>query len=171
MAHRIAIVSALCLLLAGATSAQDRWWYGGGLGLSFGTVDWVELSPTVGYRATDQFHIGGGLLYRYRDDGRFEPSLSTDDYGANLFARYYVTPGLFGHAEYEYLDYEFVNFDLSKDRDQFSSLLAGPGIAQPLGRRASFFAMALYNFSYDSADLFSPYDDEWVYRVGVGIGF
>ncbi len=97
--------------------------------------------------------------------------MSTNDYGANVFVRYSFLPALFGQVEYEYLSYEFVRSDLSTDRDNFNSVLAGPGFFQPLGKRTAFYATVLYNFSYDSDEFPSPYDDEWVYRVGVSVGF
>ena len=48
---------------------------------------------------------------------------------------------------------------------------AGPGFSQSAGARTSFFVLALYNLTYDSNDLRSPYTDPWVFRVGVGFGF
>ena len=166
-----ATVVGCSLGLTGAAAANDRLWFGGGVGLSFGTVDWVEIAPLVGYSVTERLSFGGGVLYRYREDGRLPDSPSTNDYGANVFARYRVGPWLFAHGEYEHLSYEFVLPDLSKDRDEFDSFLAGPGVYRPIGNRTSFYALGLYNFSYDDDDLSSPYDDEWVFRVGVSVGF
>jgi hypothetical protein len=154
-----------------AKAASSRIWVGGGIGLSFGTVDYVEVAPMIGYSATDKLSIGGSLVYRYRKDGRFSPSVSTTDYGGSLFGRYQVTAPIFVHAEYEYLNYEFVLPNLSTDRDTYGSVLVGPGFAHSAGGRASVFVLALYNLTYDSDDLRSPYSDPWVYRVGVGFGF
>jgi hypothetical protein len=154
-----------------ARAASSRIWVGGGIGLSFGTVDYVEVAPLIGYSATDKISIGGSVIYRYRKDGRFEPSVSTTDYGGSLFGRYQVTLPAFVHAEYEYLNYEFVRSDLSTGRDTYNSVLVGPGFSQSVGARASFFVLALYNLTYDSNDLRSPYTDPWVFRVGVGFGF
>ena len=154
---------------AGAGDVTDRMWFGGGLGAGFGDVDFVTLEPVVGLDATDKLSVGLGLIYRYSDDKRFDPDLSTNDYGANLFARYAISPSFFGQVEYEYLNYEFRRFDGSKGRDQFDSLRAGPGYWQSLGERTSLYALALYNFNYDDDN--SPYDDPWVYRVGVAVGF
>jgi hypothetical protein len=167
----VTVLACLCLAAPGASMADERLWFGGGIGFSFGTVDYVEISPIVGFSATEQLSVGGGVLYRYRKDDRYSESLSTDDYGANVFVRYRFLPSVFAHAEYEYLSYEFVQFDLSTDRDDFNSLLVGPGFVQTMGDRSSFYALALYNFSYDDTDLYSPYSDAWSYRVGVSFGF
>ena len=154
-----------------ATGTVDRWFVGGTVGLGFGDVDWVELSPFVGYRASKLVSVGTGLIWRYRKDNRFEDSLSTNDYGFNLFSRFDVARPFFLHLEYEYLSYEYIRGDLSKDRTNYSSILGGGGVAYPISRSASFYASLLYNFSYDSSDSFSPYGDPWIFRAGVAAHF
>jgi len=170
-ARLILVFTALALLgVSGAFAdgVTDRIWFGGGIGVGFGEVDFVTLEPQVGFGATDKLSVGLGLIYRYSDDQRFEPDLKTNDYGANLFARYSIVQSFFGQVEYEYLEYETRRFDGSKDRDQYNSLRAGVGYSQSLGPHSSLYTVALYNFSYDDD---SPYDDPWTYRVGVAFGF
>ena len=172
--RRILITVAIVFLglAPSATLAEGSpFWFGGGIGLSFGDVDWIEVAPIVGYSATDKLSFGGGIVYRYRKDGRFPGDPTTNDYGVSVFVRYRFTPWLFGHGEYEYLNYEFILPDLSTERDNFSSFLAGPGISRALGGRTAFYALGLYNFSYDDNDVFSPYSDAWVFRLGVSVGF
>jgi len=171
-------LAALALVIAAPAAAQlsvssgrDRWYFGGGVGVGFGDVTFVTVSPFAGYRVTDEFSVGVGLQYRYRNDDRFGRDLSTTDYGSTLFARYQLPGPFFVHGEYEYLSYQYYNSRLDKARTGVSSLLAGGGISQPLGSNASFFAMALYNFSYSGYSGPSPYSSPWVVRFGVGIGF
>jgi hypothetical protein len=154
-----------------ATGSMNRWFVGGTVGLGFGDVDWVELSPFAGYRASELVSVGAGLIWRYRKDNRFDNDLSTNDYGFNLFSRFNVARPFFLHLEYEYLSYQFIRGDLSKDRTNYSSVLGGGGVAYPISRNASFFAVLLYNFSYDSSERYSPYGDPWVLRAGVGAHF
>jgi hypothetical protein len=149
------------------------WFYGGGLALSFGDVEYYEISPMIGYNVNPKTAVGVSFLYRYRTDDRFSQSYSTTDYGATLFARYNVTPSLFLQAEYEYLDYEFAvlsgtNFART-ERDTFDSFLAGGGIQKSLGGNASMYFTALYNFNYD--DPGSPYSEPVIIRFGIGVGF
>ena len=161
------------LFVVGAqpAAAADRWWGGGGIGLALGgDVDWVSVEPVIGYWVTEQFTVGTRLILRYRSDDRFAESISTTDYGASLFARYFLTNSFFVQGEYEYLSYEFRSFSGSDDRDEFGSWLAGGGYSQELSPHASFFVLALYNFSYDDDEL-SPYDGPWVLRAGVGFRF
>jgi hypothetical protein len=153
------------------TSWRDRMFFGGGVGLGFGDVDFVSIEPLLGVRMHTQVTVGAGLLYRWAEDNRYDPDLDTTDYGARAFTQYFPVPGFFLQAEYEYLDYEYLRADLSTDRDTASSIFAGGGISQPLGGQAGFYAAALYNFSYNGDDLASPYDSPWVIRVGVTAGF
>lgn len=169
--RRLALVSLCCLAATALPAvAADNVWFGGGIGLAFGDVDYISVEPLVGVRVAPRVDVGGGLIYRYRKDQRFDPSLRTSDYGGNVFARYHVAPPVFLHAEYEYLDYEYATFTGGTDRDSYDSVLAGVGFAPSSSGRASFYALALYNFSYDDDEI-SPYDDPWVVRVGVAFGF
>ena len=151
--------------------AQSPWFYGGGIGLGFGDVDWIELYPLIGYRVNRQLSLGAGITWRYLNDDRFAGSPSTTDYGGNLFARFHVTPQWFLEADYEYLSHEFVRFDLSTGRDSFSTVLGGFGYSQPVGSRASLFILALYDFTHDDNDPFYPYADPWIVRAGLSAGF
>lgn len=181
MPHRPSVRAApalLLLVLAGPAAAQvsissghDRWFFGGGLGLGFGDVSYVTVSPFAGYRLTDAWSVGAGLQYRYRSDTRFDRDLSTTDVGGSLFTRYQLPGPFFVHGEYEYLSYQYYRSNLTKTRTGVSSVLVGGGLSRSLGRNASFFAMVLYNLSYSSYDTVSPYSSPWTVRAGVGIGF
>jgi hypothetical protein len=139
--------------------------------MAFGDLTYVEVSPLLGYNVAPQVMIGGSLLYRYRSDNRYDPDLTTSDYGYSGFVRGSIKQGIFVQAEYEYLNYEFATVGGGTDRDGYSSVLLGPGYSSPIGGNGAFYVTALYNFSYDSNDINSPYDNPWVIRVGVGFGF
>jgi hypothetical protein len=55
-------------------------------------------------------------------------------------------------------------------RRTFDSFLAGGGFIQPIGQRAAFYLMALYNFSYQQTAQYSPYDSPVIIRAGINIG-
>jgi hypothetical protein len=148
-----------------------RLYVGGGVGMAFGDVTYIEVSPLLGYQVAPRVLIGGSLLYRYRSDDRYDPDLRTSDYGASGFVRGDIKSGFFAQAEYEYLDYEFPLPGGGTDRDGVGSVLLGPGYSSPIGGNGAVYFMALYNLSYDSDDINSPYDDPWIVRVGVGFGF
>lgn len=165
------VISAPAAAQVSAGFGAGRWFFGGGLGLGFGDVTFVEVSPLVGYRVNDRLSVGGSLLYRYRNDDRYGRDLSTNDYGASVFGRYAVTGPFFLQGEIEQLSFEYYRSDLTKTRTDATSVFGGGGIAQPLGRNASLFALALYNFSYSGYGFPAPYASPWIFRVGVAVGF
>ena len=152
-------------------SVRDKFFFGGGLGLSFGDVDYVEIAPLVGYRFLPKLDGGMQVFYRWVNDGRYPEDIETDEYGADLFARYFVLPSIFLEGAYEFINYEFVLPSLDTERDTANSFLAGGGYSQPIGHGAGFYFSALYNFSYDENDLTSPYGDAWRVQAGVTVGF
>jgi hypothetical protein len=158
------------LIAATPPAAADKWWFGGGIGLSFGTVDYVSVEPVIGYRVREDVDVGGRLVYVYRRDTRIDNGFTARDYGASVFARYFFTKRAFLQGEYEYLSYEFPELGGGTTRDNFGSWLVGAGYSQPLGRRSSFFALGLYNLSYRE-DERSPYGSAVIIRAGVGFSF
>ena len=150
---------------------KERIVTGGGFGLGFGNVqDYVSLSPIIGYSVTRKFLVGSGITYRYTKYKITTPSIAFNDYSINPFARFTIYNGFFVQTEFEHLNYQYLNAG-EKDRRQFNSFLAGGGLIQPLGNKASLFIMALYNFSYTaSTSVYTPYQSPWVIRAGVNIG-
>lgn len=154
-----------------SSPSQQKIFYGGGIGLSFGDVQYIEIWPLVGVNLTRELGVGVSFLYRHRKDTRYQNDLTTDDYGATLFGRYRLPGPFYLQAEYEYLDYEYRTSYITNEtkRADFSSFMAGGGVSQAVGGNASVYATVLYNFSYDQDD--SPYADPWIIRFGVGVGF
>lgn len=151
---------------------KERIVTGGGLGLSFGnTMDFISVSPIIGYAITRKFVAGTGLTYRYTKYKISNPPQTFNDYAINPFARFTVYNGIFLQAEYEHLNYEYQTGMGETARSSFNSFLAGGGFLQPMGRNAAFFVMALYNFSYTaSSSLTTPYQSPWIVRAGFTIG-
>jgi len=160
-----------CLIPSGPAEARDKWFGGGGIGLGFGSVDWVDISGLVGYRITPRLSTGIRATYRSREDGRFSRDVSTTDYGASLFGRFRVGGPFYAQLEYEHLSYEFIRPDLTTVRDEFNSVLVGGGLAHPLSPRVGLFATGLYNLSYEDDELRSPYDSPWIFRAGISFSF
>ena len=168
--RRLVLAVVVILACTAPASAGPELWFGGGIGLWFGDVTSIEVQPVVGMTFTERLSGAVSVLYRYRSDDRYSPSLSTTDYGASVIGRYRVVTPVFLQAEYEYLEYEFVRTDFSKDRESYDSVLVGAGFSQPTGGRMAVYGVALYNLSYSESDP-GPYDDPWVVRVGVTFGF
>jgi hypothetical protein len=143
----------------------DKLFTGGNLGVQFGTVTFVDVSPLVGYRITDKISAGIGATYQYYHYKDKFYDFETNVYGGRVFGRYLFTDYLFGHAEYEYLNLEA--FDFNRRRVDVGSLLVGGGYIQRIGDHAAIVAMLLYNFT-ESA--YTPYTNP-IFRIGVNIGF
>ena len=143
------------------------------IGVSYGEVEYFEVSPIVGYRFSENFGAGLGLLYRYRKDTRSGNGVSSADYGGNVFARYYLFSGLFTQAEYDYTSYEYVadQHTGATDRAAHESFLLGAGYNTALGHGAGVYIVALYDFNYSDADPYRLYNSPLQFRIGVSVGF
>lgn len=152
-------------------SFKDRIYVGGGLGLQFGTVTNIEVSPLVGYRITDELSAGVGMTYiyfkrKYDNYDDFETSI----YGYRLFGRRNIGEQFFAQAEYESLNLEFFNpQDGIVTRQWVPGLLVGGGLFQPFGSNAGLNISAMYNLMHD--ELRSPYASPLILRIGITAGF
>lgn len=147
-------------------SIWDKIYVGGNLGLQFGTVTYIDISPLVGYRITNRFSAGPGITYRYTKIRGFDASST---YGGRIFARHTIGQQFFAHTEYETLNTEFLD-PVGRDqivRGWVPGFFVGGGIYQPLGRRGAVFIYGLYNLLYNNIK--SPYQSPWVFNVGFTI--
>ncbi len=140
----------------------NRVYFGGNVGLQFGTSTFLAVSPLVGYKITKKFSVGIGITYQYYQYKDQYFNIQTNVYGARVFGRYMLTNFLFAHAEYEYLNLEAFDF-FPRRRVDVGSLLAGGGYIQQFGRRSALVAMILYNFT---ESYYTPYQNP-VIRVGM----
>lgn len=142
----------------------DRLFTGGNLGVQFGTVTFVDVSPLLGYKITEKISAGIGATYQYYHYKDRYYDFATNVYGGRVFGRYLFTDFLFGHIEYEYLNLEA--FDFQRRRVDVGSLMAGAGYIQRVGDHVAVIAMILYNFT---ESVYTPYQNP-IIRVGVNIG-
>ena len=83
--------------------------FGGYLGLQFGTITVIDISPMMIYKVTERFYPGIGFTYQYIKNSQYEPDYSTSAYGGSIFARFHVWQDLFVQGEYDplYLKYYY----------------------------------------------------------------
>lgn len=149
---------------------RDRIWFGGGIGLRFGTVTAIQLDPIVGYKVDKKGRasLGAGPSYWYFRDNRWVPPLEFSGAGYRLLGRYRFIEQAFAHVEFYHLNVP----RWSRRENRMASawvphLLVGGGYVQRLGGRSSIFIQALWEV------LQHPYS---VYRgmgpiIGGGVGF
>jgi hypothetical protein len=162
---------------------SDRIFFGGGLGLQFGDVTLIDISPMVGYRITEKLATGITLTYKYYKIKNYYPyylnlpsnDLKSNIYGGSLFSRYFLFENLFAQAEYEYLLYSYDSYypksggsgySKSKETINMPSFFLGGGYRQPIGERTFFTITVLYNFSESP---YSPYSNP-IIRAGISVG-
>lgn len=140
---------------------------GGGLGLQFGNITLIDISPIVGYKVTERFLVGLGFTYQYYRHKYQDPFLDinyeTNIYGGSVFARYYVWKDLFGQAEYQYLTYKPYLMD---NRVDVNSYLVGGGYRQRLSRNFAATIILLFDLS---ESMYSIYQNP-IFRIGFQAG-
>lgn len=183
--HLLLAVSMAMLCTAGSSLAQestgtkprdprplgDRLWFGGGVGLAFGTATSIQLDPLVGYKIdqNNKLSAGVGLSYWYYRDSRWAPPLEQNGYGYRIFSRYRPLEQFYAHAEFFHLNGQVYRFaDRSTVRLWVPHLLLGGGYVQPLGGNSSIFFQVLFDVLQDPN---SVYGNQPIFSGGVGIGF
>ncbi|MEQ8362706.1 MAG: hypothetical protein RH948_07535 [Cyclobacteriaceae bacterium] len=142
---------------------KDRLYFGGGFGLNGGNDSfgnryfYVGLNPIVGYMITPQLSSGLGLQWQHYSYPDFNTKI--DQYGVSPFVRYNFGQ-LFAYMEYNVLNTPTFS---NTERRNFDRFLMGLGYSQPLGRRGSLNAMALYDVIYSNAE--RAFASPWVFRV------
>lgn len=148
-------------------SLKDHLVYGGNIGLNFGNVTSINISPMVGYKVTDKFTPGIGITYNYiRFNYQGYRSEAIHIYGGSIWARYALFENIFLHGEYEALNGEWDPYVRPGFRYNLNSLLVGAGYRQSFGNLASY-VLLLYNITYTED---SPYPNPLILRVGFGFG-
>ena len=146
---------------------KERLYIGGNLGLLFGDITIIDLSPVIGYRFTERFSAGPGLIYQYFN---FR-GVGFSNYGGKIFSRYLISENLFAHSEYEYLNIELLRYDaggkiVDMSRIDVKSFFIGGGYIQRIGNRAFISVMLLYNLIFNP---YSPYTNP-IIRIGISAG-
>lgn len=143
---------------------------GGSLGMQFGSVIQIDVSPQFGYYLLEHISVGTGFTYQYISDRRYAPPLSLNIYGGRLFTRLYlpVFDALFAHLEYEYMAYQTNIFSLYGQKEWITlhNFMAGVGYRQPIFGHTSLNLMVLWNFNESQYSLYS----NPIIRVGVDVG-
>ena len=151
---------------------KDRIWFGGGLGLNFGSVTAIQIEPLVGYKVDQagKFSVGTGITYWYFRDNRYPPPIEYNAYGYRFFTRYRFIQQAYLHAEFVNLNaerYDAVTDDLR--RIWVPHLLVGGGYVQPIGERSSLSLQVLFEVLQDPNSVY--YGQGPIFSGGVGFGF
>jgi len=152
---------------------ESKLYFGGNLGLSFGTYTYIELAPIAGYKITPRLWAGLGPKYMYvKERSYYETSV----YGIKTFALFSIFKNInekinigigdiFVYAEDEVLNVEPVTvipfystippyqllylYYQKEPRTWINIVLIGGGFRFPLGERAGFAIMILWDISHN----------------------
>jgi len=150
-------------------SFKSHLFFGGGLGLQFGYMTLIEISPLVGYKVTPKLSVGVSPTYKYYHyNDYYGPSLDlkTNVFGGSIFTRYSVFENVFAHVEYESLLYNTQVPGYPETRQQFNSFFVGGGYNQRISMNSAMYILVLWNLN-DTPD--SPYINP-IIRVGFSVG-
>lgn len=151
---------------------KDRLWFGGGIGLSFGTITAVQLDPVIGVYLDQarRFTVGTGPSYAYFRDNRFAPPYEISNYGYRLFTRYRVIEQAYLHGEFLHVNTDpFYDHNDLIGRIWVPHLLVGAGYVQPLGANSSLYIQVLFEVLQDPNSIYFATGP--IFSGGVGVGF
>ncbi len=156
---------------------KSKLFFGGNLGLAFGTYTIINVAPLVGYQFTPVFAAGAGINYSYYgyNDGYYKYNQSY--VGMSIFGR--VSPirqfFLQVQPEVNYIwgtqtpDDSNQGLPTYKIPTQFvPSLLLGGGAAIPTGPNGAITISVMYDVIQNP---WSPYYHQAVYGFGYNVGF
>lgn len=140
-----------------APPLRERLFFGGNIGLMFGSYTNIDVSPIIGLWVLPRIAVAAGPNFRYFKD----PYGSTTIYGGKAYTEIIflqdlnnllplgIHLGLFLHGEYEGLSLESAFFKsppYESGRFMLNTFLAGGGIRQMLGPRSSMNITFLWAF-------------------------
>ncbi len=148
---------------------KENMLYGGNFGAWFGNTTFINLSPSIGYRVTDDLQIGIGVIYnyasvRYSNGAKFSQSL----YGSHSFARYMLTEDLFAQVQYDKLSQpNYYSTNPKMERVWVDYFLVGGGYRVAIGDKSALITSIMYNLTPHNLSIYSnPY-----FQMGFIAGF
>ena len=135
----------------------DNLFYGGDLGLQFGTVTLINVSPQIGYYYTKYTSVGIIASYIYYKNKMYNPIYTTSMYGGSFFTEAYPLKFIVLHAEIQALNVEYYNSSNLWERTWDIGILGGGGYRSTFGKKGAMQIMILWNFNQtDSSPFTNP---------------
>lgn len=163
------VLSTFCLsqVAVSPTNTTNRWTFGGGLGVGFGSDSYysLQISPRVGYKITDQLEGGVVGNVSWQSSKYYKSTML----GVGPFVNYYFARSFFVGANLQ--EYfinsrdKYSNYKFNKDE---TALYLGGGYMQSIGNNAVMQIGLMYNVLWkENSSLFST---GFVPSIGVVIG-
>jgi hypothetical protein len=150
---------------AAAPASERNIFFGGTIGLSFGSYFRIGVQPMVGWNLSQKFAAGFKLGYEYINDKRYTPTVTWHNYGASVFGRFRFIPQAYLHAEFAYVNYGAKTTNFENERVWVPFLYLGGGYYKPISKSTALFIEVLFDVLQDSN---SPYD-AWQPMISFGV--
>lgn len=149
---------------------EGRWYGGGSVGFSFGTITSISIMPEAAYAITEDLFIGAGVGYNYYQNNNSVPVRRITEWGGKLYLRYYVFNDFFGQVEYAPVyqnDSYYVGLSGS-EWIYWDYFYGGVGYRSWVGGKSFMSIAILFDLkNLDQIDFgYNPF-----IRFGIGIGF
>jgi hypothetical protein len=136
-------------------TGPSKVFYGGTLGVSFGSYFRLSVQPMVGYNLTPKLSAGVKAIYEYISDSGGNQTITRHNFGGSVFGRYRVIPQIYGHVEFAYMSYDVSNPLNPSQRQGVPFLLVGGGYVQRISPNAGLYVEVLFDVLQDDN---SPYE-------------
>lgn len=147
---------------------SQKVFFGGAVGLSFGSYTRIAVYPQIGYRITPKLTAGIELGYIYISSTYYNQTQNYSNYGASIFTQYRILNPVYVHVEYAAYNYQLFYTDGSENREWVNFLFLGAGYIQKVGKATHIFAQVKFDVLQDEN---SPYGWDPLLRVGATVGF
>lgn len=155
----------LLLMLSGSAFSQvsvgtteqnnNKWTFGGGIGVGFGSQSsfYLQASPRVGYRLTDDLEGGviGSVSWQTSDYYR------STMFGVGPFLNYYIARTFYLSANYQhyFINYKDKYYDYKMNEEE-DALYLGGGCMQRIGNNSFMQIGVMYNVLWkENSSIFS----------------
>lgn len=148
-------LSATAQISTSAMTQENRWTYGGNVGLGFGSNNYfnVQVSPRVGYRLTEDLEAGVMGSVSFQSSRYYQSTM----FGVGPFANYYLGRSFFLGTSFQqyFINYREKHTDYKYDKDE-SALYLGGGYMQRISNGAYFQIGVMYNVLWkNNSSIFS----------------
>ncbi len=153
--------------LDNAEKPSDRIFYGGNLGLSFGTYTFIAINPVAGYRLSNRLSAGLGFNYIYMSSRQHNARYAYSLYGGSLFSSITLIKNLntilpfaseysalLLYGEYNIMHVEKYYRDMGLNGIWQENPMLGLAVQTQYGRKSYVVIKVLYNFNESITSLF-----------------
>ncbi|MCW3160669.1 hypothetical protein [Chryseobacterium oryctis] len=143
-------------ILVGTTQQDNnRWTFGGGIGLGFGSQSsfYLQASPRVGYRLTNDLEAGVVGSVSWQTSNYYRSTM----FGIGPFANYYIARSFYvgANLQHYFINYKDKYYDYKVNEEE-TALYLGGGYMQRIGNNSYMQIGVMYNVLWkENSSVFS----------------